>query len=259
MEAVTSRAGSRSPRGCETPGESASFPLECGESPGPPRAAAPRGAGLAGCQRLQELLLLDSCGLAGSWRLLLASRGDGGGGRARREAPAPGIASRRGNSGQPACPADNTHGRIAGGSCRGKERRVRCSPRSWQAGEEREPCRVLWAPKTRQIRLPRELIREVSLLRARVPSELGFTFTPSRPNGPVWEKALRRGKGRKKGKRTLKKRNKGLCLFHPLLFPAVGFRNYWLHVLGFFKHRPPSADSHVSFSPLAGTIPERKG
>lgn len=82
-----------------------------------------------------------------------------------------------------------------------------------------------------------------------------FYFYSSRPNGPVWETALGRGKKRK---RRLKKSNNGLCLFHPLLFPAVGFWNSWLHVLGFLQ-ASSSADSHVSLSSPAGwDIPRGK-
>lgn len=59
----------------------------------------------------------------------------------------------------------------------------------------------------------------------------------------------------------LKKRNNALRLFHPLLFPAVGFRNYWLRVLGFSQASPPALITTCpSPPPLAarGIIPEGK-
>lgn len=177
-------------------------------------------------------------GWPGAGCCFLASRGDGGGGRLRGEAPAPGVASRAGgNSGEP----DNTHGRIVR-SCRSKETRLRCSQRPWQAEEQREPSRVLWTPKTRQIRLPWELIGAVSLLRHVFPPRLVLLLLPAGQTANLVGKKnqkLRRRKGEKM-KIILKKRNNALRLFHPLLFPAVGFRNYWLRVLGFSQASPPA-------------------
>lgn len=190
MGMVTSWAGSQSGRDCGTriaagrgnPPPSRWAP---GRARDPARAAAPRARWAcwvpAGPGAFLARFLRAGRELAAVW----ASRGD----RWRRRESA-GRGSRSGHRipgrkcRQPACPAESSHGRIVGG-CRGQKRCPRCSPRPRQAGEEREPSRVLWTAKRRQIRLPRELVREVSLLLARVPSALGFAFTPSRPNGPV--------------------------------------------------------------------------
>lgn len=51
-----------------------------------------------------------------------------------------------------------------------------------------------------------------------------------------------------------------MCLFHPLLFPAVGFQNYWLQVTGFFQASSPrSADSLVSLSSPSGCKEDSPG
>lgn len=122
-------AGSQSPRDCETR-------IAAGQENPPPYRWSPLVLG-----RPREHPPCPSC--SGSWgRWVLADLGDFISrslrvGRelaavfgitwrwrrretAMREAPAPGIASRGGNSGEPACPADNAHGRIVR-SCRNKK------------------------------------------------------------------------------------------------------------------------------------------